>query len=400
MSRKLYEKLKGNYVGIFPPPGGWQPGRKGIRRVMCKIDELAHLDEMTRTIRLTELYSRKAREIGDEQHKKEQEKKKKQQRKLWTVTQAKKLWLDSAGATCADNTLKTYSRSVELYIKACGNHPMEEYEESQYNKYLKYLNTEAQYRGRDLSEASVHRHARQLRNFLLFCKDKQIIGHMERMKMPPLVKKDMKTLDIKDLHKIKRYLITQHSLAEMEGDSLKQRDMKNMLRAFMMATQIVARLGAIWSLQLQNIDLKSRMIYIRDNKDLKWKNKCRKWPDKPMNDELYQFLKKDLENRKPGERYYLDKGNGEPWYYDRSEISSFGTEIFQALGLPSIKPFHWGMRATMITELLLSGEDPYSVQHLADHDSIKTTMLYLNRRKIVQKHAVDGIARLMQQEPV
>ena len=72
------------------------------------------------------------------------------------------------------------------------------------------------------------------------------------------------------------------------------------------------------------------------------------------------------------------------------------SKIFKELGLPSIKPFHWGMRATMITELLLVGEDPYAVQQLADHDSIKTTMLYLNRRKVKQKKADDRIALIMQ----
>ena len=64
MSRKLYEKARGNYVGIFPPPGGWQAGRKGLRRMLCKADEVDHLDEMDRTIRLTEMFSRKARELS------------------------------------------------------------------------------------------------------------------------------------------------------------------------------------------------------------------------------------------------------------------------------------------------------------------------------------------------
>ena len=83
-------------------------------------------------------------------------------------------------------------------------------------------------------------------------------------------------------------------------------------------------------------------------------------------------------------------------FYDQGDISTMASKIFKELGLPSIKPFHWGMRATMITELLLVGEDPYAVQQLADHDSIKTTMLYLNRRKVKQKKAVDRIALIMQ----
>ena len=366
---------------------------------MCKVSDLEHLDEMTRTMRLTEKYSRKAREITDEQHKKEEERKKKQQRKHWTVNQAKQLWLTSVRASCMEKTAKMYSRSLDLYILACGNHEMSEYDSEKYDKFLVYLSKEAQYRGRTLSDTTKHTHVRYLKNFLLFCLDKQIIDKMERLKMPGLSEKDMQTLELKDIYKVKRYLVSQVAIAEMDHDLKTIRDMKNMLRAFMLATQIVGRLGSIWSLTLANINLQSRMIHIRDNKELGWKNKCSKWPDKPVNDELYEFLKKDLAERKPGERYYLDRGNGEPWFYDQGDISTMANKIFRELGLPSIKPFHWGMRATMITELLLAGEDPYAVQQLADHDSMKTTMLYLNKRKVKQKKAVDRIALLMQNSP-
>lgn len=202
-----------------------------------------------------------------------------------------------------------------------------------------------------------------------------------------------------DLDRLERYLITNLEVAERACDSRVIRNMKNMLRAYMMATQIVARLGAIWSLKLENIDLGSGLIYIRDNKELKWKNKFHKTPDKPINKELHDFLMKDLSERKPKEWYYLDKGNGEPWFFDQGEISKLATKIFRELNLPSVKPFHWGMRATMITELLLSGCSPYAVQELADHDNIETTMLYLNRRKIKHKNAVDSISELRKNRP-
>ncbi len=399
MSRKLYEKARGNYVGIFPPPGGWQAGRKGLRRILCRIDEVESFDEINRTIRLTEMYSRKLREINDENHKKEEERKKKKQRKHWTVNKAKELWLTSVRATCVEKTAKMYSRSLDLYVLACDNHEMSEYDYQKYNTFLGYLGNEATYRGRKISDTTKHTHVRHMKNFLLFCVDKQIIDKMERLKMPELPKKDMQTLELKDLHKIKRYLVSQLAIAEIENDLKATVDMKNMLRAFMLATQIVARLGAIWSLPLVKIDLKKRLIHIRDNPELGWKNKFGKWPDKPVNGELYEFLKKDLSERKPGEKYYLDRGNGEQWFSDQGNISTMASRIFKELGLPSIKPFHWGMRATMITELLLVGEDPYAVQQLADHDSIKTTMLYLNRRKVEQKKAVDRIALLMKNQP-
>lgn len=394
MSRKLFSKHRGNYIGFFPPKGGWQNCRKGIQRVLCSINELENISEPERIIWLTEIYSRKAREVLDEQYQKEQERKKKEQRKFWTVKQAIELWITAVKIHCCEKTAKMYKRSVSLYVTVCGNHEMREYDNDKYLAFLKYLKNEATYRNRKLADTTVHTHVRQFKNFLLFCKDKKIIGEIERLKMPHLPKKDMRTLTLNQLDKIECHIVVSLKMAEMESDLKAIRNMKNMLRAFMMGTQMIGRLGAIWSLKLEYIDLESRMVYIRDNPELKWKNKWRKHPDKPMTDELYEFLKKDLSERGKYERYYLDKGNGEPWFRDKGDVSSFASNLFKQLNLPKIKPFHWGMRATMITELLLKKIDPYAVQQLADHDNIETTMLYLNTRKVQQKNAVDGISQL------
>ncbi len=278
---------------------------------------------------LTEMYSRKAREILDEQFQKEQERKKKAQRKFWTVNQAKDLWLTAVKIHGSEKTAKMYNRSLDLYITACGNHEMRDYDNEKYLDYLNYLKNEATYRGRKFSDTTVHTHVRQLKNFLLFCKDKKIIGEIERLKMPHLPKKDMRTLTLDHLNKIEQHIVTTLTLAEMESDLKVTKDMKNMLRAFMMGTQMIARVGAMWSLKLENIDLESRLVYIRDNPELKWKNKWRKHPDKPMTDELYEFLKKDLSKRGKYEKYYLDKGNGEPWFLDQGSLSTFASKLFK-----------------------------------------------------------------------
>lgn len=394
MSRKLFSKHRGNYIGFFPPKGGWQNCRKGIQRTLCSIDSLANLSEPERMIQLTEIYSRKARKILDEQYQKEQERKKKEQRKFWTVEQAIQLWVTAVKVHCTEKTVNMYMRSVSLYVTACGNHKMSEYDNDKYLDFLKYLKNEASYRGRKLADTTIHTHVRHFKNFLLFCKDKKIIGEFERLKMPHLPKKDMRTLTMEQLNKIERHIVVALTIAEMDSDLKSIRNMKNMLRAFMMGTQMIGRVGTMWSLKLEYIDLESRMVYIRDNPELKWKNKWKKHPDKPMTDELYDFLKKDLSERGKHERYYLDKGNGEPWFLDKGDVSTFASKLFKQLNLPKIKPFHWGMRATIITELLLKKVDPYAVQQLADHDNIETTMLYLNTRKVQQKNAVEGISQL------
>ena len=91
----------------------------------------------------------------------------------------------------------------------------------------------------------------------------------------------------------------------------------------------------------------------------------------------------------------MDNGLGGQWRTDRSDVSKWMTKTCKAAGLPNIKPFHWGIRATMITELLTAGVDPYAVQKLADHESINTTMLYFNKRKVDQKKASDEIDKAL-----
>lgn len=67
----------------------------------------------------------------------------------------------------------------------------------------------------------------------------------------------------------------------------------------------------------------------------------------------------------------------------------------QACGLPDgVKPFHWGMRAAMITWLLNDGESPQKVQQLADHADIQTTMRYYNTREASQRSAVERLPEI------
>ncbi len=96
---------------------------------------------------------------------------------------------------------------------------MLDYDETKYNVFQRYLNTQAKYRGRLLADTTKHTHARHLKNFLLFCRDKQIIDSLHRIKMPKLPKKDMRTLALDDLDRLERYLITNLEMAERACDS-------------------------------------------------------------------------------------------------------------------------------------------------------------------------------------
>ncbi len=175
---------------------------------------------------------------------------------------------------------------------------------------------------------------------------------------------------------------------------LRKRNAYNLLRAYWMCTQALLRIGAVWSLRLDHIKLAQRTIQIRDNRKLNWVNKAGKWPDKPINNRLYEFLEQDFKNRPTKEVYFLDNGHGSPWCCNTNYMSTKMKKIQMELGLPDVKPFHHGFRATMITELLAQGTSPVAVQMLADHSNLSTTMQYLNRRKINQQIAAEDIPEI------
>ncbi len=99
----------------------------------------------------------------------------------------------------------------------------------------------------------------------------------------------------------------------------------------------------------------------------------------------------DLAGRSRKEKWFLDKGDGRQWHADTSNISHYAAKIFNEVGLPYIKPFHWGFRATMTTPLLNEGVKPQVVQQLADHSSLATTMSYFNSRTVDQREATNAI---------
>ena len=407
MSRNTFSIRNGNHIGEFPPEGGWEKGRRGIRRKLCSVKSISHLSDMEQHMKLMELYQIEGMKIlRDQEEARKEEEKKRKVKDHWTVRQASEVWLDEVGINRSSETVKSYQKTIEYYIQANKNHKVRDYDKEHETKFLKHLKTLPGKSGRLMTLTSQNVHARQLRVFLRWCfYDQRILKHKPIVNAPKVKKKDMVTLEMEELEKLRLFIISEYErgIANRSQDLTGRqradnerliRDMRNLLRAYMVATQCLLRLGAIWQLPLECIDMEKRTIHIKDNEELKWENKKDKWPLKPINDVLYKFLKEDLANRSENEKYYLDRGDGRQWYTDRSDVSSKGSEACKNAGLPKLKPFHHGMRATMITQMLLAGADPYAVQQLADHDSINTTMLYLDGRKVQQKNASDAAAKL------
>ncbi|WBA86491.1 tyrosine-type recombinase/integrase [Endozoicomonas sp. GU-1] len=397
MSRKLFSKRGDKWVGEFPPEGGWQKGRRGIRRTLCSVSSLSHMSEEKRYQKLIDQYKEVQRDLlRDQEKQKEIQRKERKDRKNWTAQRAGDQWLESVSTDNSDITIKDYKRTITLYVEACGNHPLKEFGRLHYDTFLNHLKKQrGKQPGTFMAASTRNKFARQLQVFLNWAYDMDIIDKLQKLKKPKTEKKDMDTYEPEDLLKIRNRIEQRMETAVAEGDRREMQQMKNAMRVWWLATYSLMRLGALWSLKLENINLERGTIHIKSNPDLGWENKKKKWPIKPISPKLMEFLKEDLASRDKKEKYFLDKGNGLPWYRFRGDISKLFGELCEECNLPKLKPLHHGFRATMITKLLNDDADPQTVQQLADHDDLATTLSYRDSRKTKQQKAADHLNNLI-----
>ncbi|MEZ7206421.1 tyrosine-type recombinase/integrase [Pseudoalteromonas sp. DY56-GL79] len=394
MARKLFikDEKRGVWVGQFPPSGGWQAGRKGVRRTLCKLTDIAHLDQTSKTQRLVELYEQVSWEIKNKAKLEEQAiNEQKKQRAEMSFLAAANMWLSEVKSLKNSRTYNSYKSTIDYYRKAIPDHPLKQFERSHNIRFLEYLQDQATHRGKKLAAATQNYHMRQLQIFITWAYDNELFHKQIKLKKPAKPKKDMETYDIEHLRILKAHITKRLEDEVREREIL---NLRNMQRAFYMATNSLMRIGAIDAMKLEWIDMEKRVIRISSNPDRSFVNKKLKHPIKPINDELYNFLKQDLKSRNKREVYFLDNGKGQPWYADRSGPSKYASKICKECNLPKLKPFHWGMRATMITYLLNNGANIKDVQELADHDDIQTTIMYHNSRTVKQRNAVDAIPKI------
>ena len=397
MARTLIfrDEKAGYYLGEFPRDAlvGFVNTFRGIRRKLCSIADVDCLPVEQRQDYLGRMYQIKQLEIiNGKTIEANKAKKSRQTKRNQTVLDAKNMWIKELEITNSPKTLVMYEQSLQLYVAACGNHPLKNLERQHGIDFLAHLKKcPGQTKGSKMAPTTQKKHLRQFKVFLTWAYDNEIIDKLIRIKSPRTQKKDMETFTLDELTVLKNALLDGIENASSKAEKIKY---TNLFRAFMLATTTLLRVAPIWSLQLHNIDLEKRVIKIRDNEKIAFKNKSMKWPNKPINEDLYNFLKQDLENRGPKEKYYLDKGDGSLWRWDRGDISRQMSIVCKSAGLPKLKPFHEGMRATLITELLKGGMKVEVVQMLADHSNIATTLLYNNTRTTSQELAAQELPHL------
>ena len=392
MRQRIFLDSSSNLCGEFPhdPQLGFVAHRRGLRRRLVSSTDRERLGEDAAMTLAFSRYAEKEKQIREKQFVKDESKARAEHlRKNITVNDAAKIWFSHLEIMVSTKTLNVYKQTIGIYLNAVGNHLLKEFSRDHNIRFYKALTELHSIKNPTqlISASTQNMHMRQLNIYLRWAYDNEYLDKVVRLKKAKAPTKEMEVFSIKHLEQLKAYLLIQIDQADTPRRKV---NAVNLLRAFNMATSCLMRKGAIAAQELKNIDLDARIIKIRDVPALDWKNKGYKWPNKPINKAFYDFLKEDLAARGPKEKYYLDDGHGNTWYADISAISRSMTKACKAAGLPSgVKPFHWGMRAALITWLLNAGESPQKVQQLADHASIQTTMKYYNTREASQRDAVD-----------
>ncbi len=391
MSRKNYIYRGDSILGVYPDDfeRGHVPGRRGIRRVLCKKSDLQLIPEDERLRHLNKLYTDKELELRQGLLKTRQTVDGvKRKRRTATFNEASNIWLEEIKSTQSPKTHKTYKFTIDLYLDTVKNHRLSDFDRDKNISFFTALTKHKNKRTKEvIGPATQNQHMRQLQNFLNWAYDNEYLEKRFHLKKSKVPQKEMETFTQDEVDSLAKYLEEKFN---EKNDPRITRQNKNLFRAFMLARHTLVRVGHIWALKLENIDLEKGFVHIKENEELGWKPKGMKWPNKPINKTLMNFLKEDLANRDASERYFLDKGNGKPWHSTSANLSKPMRAACNELGLSkSVKPFHWGIRATYITWLLNEGVPPVQVQHLADHSDLATTMKYFNTKQSSQKSAVD-----------
>ena len=170
----------------------------------------------------------------------------------------------------------------------------------------------------------------------------------------------------------------------------------NYMRVFMLARYQIMRLGEIWSLPIQRIDLKNGFIIIDNVQDFPREGKLFRVKKKQtrkieIHPTLLQWLRYDMLARQPEEKWFLDDGHGRPAFAYSNSVSAAFRKLRNAAGLKG-DPLHC-LRRTGITEMLANDVPAVKVMALAGHYSIDTTLAsYVNRSALEGSQALAKIS--------
>lgn len=185
--------------------------------------------------------------------------------------------------------------------------------------------------------------------------------------------------------KVKKFKVDEKAprfLEAHEGGALMDAAEGQMKGFIMTALNAGLRKGELFQLEWGDVDFDRRQIIVR-------KAKGKRFRAIPMNDLLYEALRKHP--RHITSPYVFHNRDGSRWHDVRA---SFETTLTRA-GLPHIR-IH-DMRHTFVSNLFMAGVDPRTIQELAGHRDIRTTMRYAH---VAPGHLKGSVEKLVWKESV
>ena len=285
-----------------------------------------------------------------------------------TIAQAAELWL--AAVAVAPRTRRDYRLAVTSFLSVLPKTSLSDLRESDSS----YLIRELTANGR--SNATIHSYLRTTQIFLHWCAEQEWMPLL-KLRKPAQEKREARVYSAENIQRI---------LEKLAEDKR-----TNLFRMILLMRYTGMRAGEVWSLPLRHIQLATKELHLRAVPELAWKPKKGKEATLPIVEKLATFLKTDLANRGEQERFYLDKGNGEPAYVGVAQMSRALRPTLIALGIYRQQKSLHGFRAAVITMLLQEGVPPVVVQSIARHEDLSTTMRYYNRAEENTRAALEQL---------
>ena len=277
-------------------------------------------------------------------------------------------------------TMKLYKRTANRLLEAMGNIDISTIGFSHTDDFANLLRTK--YKNGPETQRSICKEAKVFFGFMV---DREILYKKPRFPKIIVTKKEMRTYTEEQL-----FLIRQRINFMVQRSNGSDVFLRTQLRVITMAMHTGMRGGEIRNLLIDNISIKKRCIYLRENKD--WRIKGRR-EDKPIpvNETLFTFLVADLRHRSPSEVWYLDNGTGNITYSQSCDMAKAIRSHGIAIGMnpnEMPKPIH-GIRACVAKMCNDKGRDIVSIQKLLRHEDITTTRKYINAENSDLKSSVD-----------
>ncbi|MCP4756679.1 MAG: hypothetical protein GY866_37935 [Proteobacteria bacterium] len=200
---------------------------------------------------------------------------------------------------CVPWTTEKYARALNQHLDSVANHQLAAYQKTYYDVFLAALGITYK------SKASINKQLGAVGMFFGWCLDRKLINKPIRIPRIKVPEKKPKAPTLEEKGKIEDFLqLLQYTVRN-------QKTYQTLVRYFVMASQTAMRAGEIWSLFLENIDVKPGLKnYIRvENTEVGTRKGVVEW----------EVQERNLD-------YPMDKGCND---YDIAALSYFPNETSQ-----------------------------------------------------------------------